>query len=213
MFKYVFVIVLIFPLSLLGQDSSSDTTDYFTGKTLIFQVNGLSNLRLEKFSGGLGMITKFRKDIKWRRGVGIEFHKSDNYFGEKTSYEYRSMSVIDDFIYYFRKRENIRPYWGIGFSAGISETYVINQVESVFYDRRATREIFGTARGFMGLEYFYSNMISFSAEYLVDGYFGYSENKRRYVDYSDDYWETQDYIRRTYKINMNTVSIIMAVYL
>lgn len=207
-------LVFIFSISSIvvnAQSSSSDTTDIFSGKILLFQVNGLAYLSLDNFSGGIGVMRNLNENMRLRNMYSLQLFNTTNYSGEKTTYRFKSSSISTDLMFLYRKRENIRPYWGAGLGLGVGDSYRKSDKPN-YFEQTQRRDLMASLRGFIGFEYLYSGTISFSAEYLLDGKFIYSENKYYYNYYADNSQTLEDYIRREYTINLDTFSIVMAVY-
>ncbi len=211
-FTIAFVLLIY---STVSAQSETDTTDFFTGKTLLFKFNGLANLSLTNFNGGIGIKQKFwlfdnsysRISFDWR------FSHSKSTDSYSTDYESESSSLINDYLFEFRKRGKIKPYFGIGGLFGVSELYdKADNPERKFYSLE--RSIIVSGRGLLGFEYCWTDNITLSAEYVGMISFTYSESSYSYFNKESNFSDYVPFgITRKYDFSVNTVSFIFSVYL
>jgi len=210
---FTIVIVLLISLTVSAQ-SESDTTDFFTGKTLLFKFNGLSNLSLSNFNGGIGLKRRswlFEKAFS-RVSFDYQYFNSNHSNSSYPVSKYEATNFMEDVIFYFNRRSDIRPYLGLGFRSGVSvgknET---DRYES--HDWREVRSIVLAGRGIVGFEYFWKENVTFSAEYLGEGSFTYGEQLYEFLDKPTGlYYHNPKGYSRDYEITLNTASFILSIY-
>lgn len=214
MIRHILLILTLTAAINLSAQNQSDTTDFFTGKALLFKLNGLAYLGLDNFNGGIGL-----KKRSWlfeeafsRFSFDFQYFNLNHSNSPYQVSKYEATNIIEDVIYYFKRRSDIRPYLGMGFRSGVSVEKNEND-RFDFHDWREIRSVVLAGRGIVGFEYFWKENVTFSAEYLGEGSFTYGEQLYEFLDKSTGlYYHNPKGFSRDYKIILNTTSFILSIY-
>jgi len=174
---------LLFSLFFIGTVSAQTSSpqpepDFLTGKGLLFKFDGLANLGLNSFSGGVGFKYKIGEEAWLRHIITLSSSRYNPHQQVGTNNEYFNLNLglSTDYIIDLYKRDNLKPYYGAGFSlsTGLTDNYSKNP--SGEYSNVSNYYSAGIV-GLVGIEYFIKDNISLSAEYQLGAGFSYTENK------------------------------------
>ncbi|MBN8706741.1 MAG: outer membrane beta-barrel protein [Bacteroidetes bacterium] len=211
---------LLFSLFFIGTVSAQTPApqtepDFLTGKGLLFKFDGLANLGLNSFSGGVGLKYKIGEEA-WLRHIVIvstSRYNPKQSVGRETEYFNLNLGLSTDYIIDMYKRNNLKPYYGAGFSlsTGLTDNYSKNP--SGEYSNVAnyySAEIVGL----VGIEYFVKDNISLSAEYQLGAGFSYTENKTEMTSKpSNEKTKTFSIPTRGFYLNTSSFGLVASFYL
>lgn len=169
---------LLFYLFLMGTvsaQSSQSEPDFLTGKGLLFKFEGLSNLNLNSFSGGIGFKYTIDESTWLRHILSISSSRQNpHHRGNETKGSQLGFNLNTDYIIDMAKREQLKPFWGGGFNVGYRNYYDLSESNLSKNENNRNSYSFGIG-GLIGVEYYVKENISLSAEYNVNLVFAYTE--------------------------------------
>lgn len=172
-------ILLLFTISFA--DENENTSTKLGSKALLFELNGLDNLRADSYNGGIGMKYFLKNNVAIRGGLQFSYSSATKYANPGSNYKGEDGSSsttvygIEGAIEYHLTQEKISPFIGGGLSISSQSSDLKNPVtwleSSTSHITRPVRESSsGLDLSFFGLagaEIFITKTISLSAEYLI----------------------------------------------
>lgn len=211
-----FLFVLVFAGTVSAQTPSPQSEpDFLTGKGLLFKFDGLANLGLNSFSGGVGLKYKIGEEAWLRHIISVSANRYNPHqqVGNNSEYFNLNLGLSTDYIIDMYKRDNLKPYYGAGFSLSTGMTDNFTKNPSTEYTNTAN-SYSAEIVGLIGIEYFVKDNISLSAEYQLGAGFSYTENKTEFTSKpSTTKTKTFSIPTRGFYLNTSSFGLVASFYL